>query len=115
LSGADGRDVFINFGDFWWYPRQSQALGRFKAQHGFKLVQMIHDLYPLGQSAWERAGFKKKFVRQFTGLVPLVDRWMVNSEFVRDELRRHLGNAAQRQPIERITLGWPRPPANADT
>jgi glycosyltransferase involved in cell wall biosynthesis len=115
LGGADGRDAFVNLGDFWWYTRQSQALGRFKAQHGFKLVQMIHDLFPLGQSAWEPSLFKKKFIRQFAGLVPLVDRWMVNSEFVRGELRRHLGEAAGRQPIERITLGWPSPPAAADT
>jgi glycosyltransferase involved in cell wall biosynthesis len=115
LGRADGRDAFVNLGDFWWYTRQSRALGRFKAQHGFKLVQMIHDLFPLGQSAWEPAGFKKKFIRQFAGLVPLVDRWMVNSEFVRGELQRHLGEAAARRPIERISLGWPRPPAAADT
>ena len=75
---------------------------------------MIHDLFPLGQSAWEPAGFKKKFIRQFAGLVPLVDRWMVNSEFVRGELRRHLDEAGKRQPVERITMGWPRPPAAAD-
>jgi glycosyltransferase involved in cell wall biosynthesis len=115
LGRADGRDAFVNLGDFWWYTRQSRALGRFKAQHGFKLVQMIHDLFPLGQSAWEPAGFKKKFIRQFTGLAPLVDRWMVNSEFVRGELRRHLSKVVVRQPIERITLGWPRPPAAGDT
>ncbi len=115
LGRTDSRDVFVNFGDFWWYTRQSQALARFKAQHGFKLVQMIHDLFPLDQSAWERAGFKKKFSRQFVGLVPLVDSWVVNSEFVRGELRRHLGKAAVGQPIERITLGWPRRPAAADT
>ena len=114
LGRADGRDAFVNLGDFWWYTRQSRALGRFKAQHGFKLVQMIHDLFPLGQSAWEPAGFKKKFIRQFAGLVPLVDRWMVNSEFVRGELRRHLDEAGKRQPVERITMGWPRPPATAD-
>ncbi len=71
LARADGRDAFVNLGDFWWYTRQSQALGRFKAQHGFKLVQMIHDLFPLGQSAWEPPLFKKKFIRQFAGLVPL--------------------------------------------
>jgi glycosyltransferase involved in cell wall biosynthesis len=115
LDRANGRDAFVNLGDFWWYTRQSQALGRFKAQHGFKLVQMIHDLFPLGQSAWEPAGFKKKFIRQFAGLVPLVDRWMVNSEFVASELQRHLGAAAGRQPIERITVGWPEPSAAGDT
>jgi glycosyltransferase involved in cell wall biosynthesis len=112
LPRADGRDAFVNLGDFWWYRGQTRALGRFKAQHGFKLVQMIHDLFPLGQSAWEPAGFKKKFVKQFTGIVPLVDRWLVNSEFVRGELRRHLGEAARQPPIDRIAMGWPSPPAD---
>jgi glycosyltransferase involved in cell wall biosynthesis len=107
---ADGRDAFINLGDFWWYKDQTRALGRFKAQHGFKLVQMIHDLFPLGQSAWEPAGFKKKFVEQFTGIVPLVDRWLVNSEFVRKELRRHLGEQTPLRPIDQISMGWPKPP-----
>jgi hypothetical protein len=54
---------------------------------------MIHDLFPLGQSAWEPAGFKKKLIRQFTGLVPLVDHRLANSQFVRGELRRHFGEA----------------------
>jgi glycosyltransferase involved in cell wall biosynthesis len=108
LGGVDSRDVLVNLGDFWWYRGRSRALGRLKAQHGFKLVQMIHDLFPLGQSAWEPAPFKKKFMRQFADLVPLVDRWMVNSEFVRGELARHLGPANAR-PIDRIAMGWPEP------
>ena len=115
LAPADGQDAFVNLGDFWWYTDQSRALGRFKAQHGFKLVQMIHDVFPLGQSAWEPLLFKKKFVRQFNGLAPLVDRWMVNSEFVRGELMLHLGGSAGQQPIDRITMGWPSPPAAAET
>ncbi len=115
LERTGGRDALVNLGDFWWYTDQSRALGRFKAQHGFKLVQMIHDLFPLGQSAWEPPRFKKKFVRQFTTLAPLVDRWMVTSEFVRGDLTRHLNDRAGQQPIDRIAMGWPDPPAAADT
>jgi glycosyltransferase involved in cell wall biosynthesis len=110
LPHAKSRDVFVNFGDFWWYGGQSRALGRLKAQHGFALVQMIHDLFPLGHSAWEPAAFKKKFIRQFQGHVPLVDRWIVNSEFVRGQLLSHLKQGASVQPIDRIPMGWPKMP-----
>ena len=33
------RDVFVNMGDFWWFPGQVQAIDRLKARHGFTVVQ----------------------------------------------------------------------------
>jgi glycosyltransferase involved in cell wall biosynthesis len=107
LGDLDRSDVFINLGDFWWYPRQSRALGKLKAQHGFRVVQMVHDLFPLGSTAWEPAFFRRKFIEQFEGLLPLVDGWLVNSAFVGGELRRHLEHTSQPvRPIQILAMGW---------
>lgn len=108
-------DVFVNMGDFWWFPGQSQAIGRLKARHGFGVVQMIHDLFPLGTTAWEPASFRRKFVEQLGLLVPLVDRWLTNSTFVRDDLRRHLQQTGARaDSVETIAMGWDIPPPATD-
>jgi glycosyltransferase involved in cell wall biosynthesis len=107
LRDLDRSDVFINLGDFWWYRRQSRALARLKAQHGFRIVQMVHDLFPLGATAWEPSFFRRKFIGQFKGLVPLVDAWVVNSQFVAGELRRHLQETSQPVgPIRILSMGW---------
>ena len=111
IEGLGEHDVFVNVGDFWWYPGQSQAIGRLKARHGFALVQMIHDLFPLGTTAWGPQAFRRKFGKQFALLVPLVDRWLVNSAFVQGELQRHLQQIdAPRHPIDVVAMGWEIPP-----
>lgn len=111
IEGIGARDVFVNMGDFWWFPGQGQAIDRLKARHGFTVVQMIHDLFPLGTTAWEPRAFGKKFVKQFGLLVPLVDRWLTNSKFVASELRRHLQQAGARcDRIDTVPMGWEIPP-----
>jgi glycosyltransferase involved in cell wall biosynthesis len=106
LGDLDRSDVFVNLGDFWWYRRQSRALGKLKAQHGFRVLQMVHDLFPLGSSAWEPAFFRRKFIEQFEGLVPLVDEWLVNSAFVAGELRSHLEQTDKPvRPIRILAMG----------
>jgi glycosyltransferase involved in cell wall biosynthesis len=107
LRDLDRSDVFVNMGDFWWYGRQSRVLAMLKAQHGFRVVQMVHDLFPLASMAWEPPLFRRKFARQFEGLAPLVDAWLVNSAYVGGELRRHLEQTGQPVPlIQVLTMGW---------
>ena len=109
LRDLDCTDVFINLGDFWWYPRQSRALAKLQARYGFRIVQMVHDLFPLGSTTWEPSFFRRKFIEQLKGLVPLVDAWIVNSQFVAGELRRHLQETGQPvRPIRILRMGWER-------
>lgn len=112
LSDLDRSDVFVNLGDFWWYAGQSRAIAKLKARYGFRVVQMVHDLFPLGSTAWEPPPFRRKFIAQFKGLIPLVDAWLVNSAFVGGELRRHLERAGEPvRTIRILAIGWEPPPA----
>jgi glycosyltransferase involved in cell wall biosynthesis len=106
-------DVYVNLGDFWCHHDQASAIVRLKTLHGIGVVQMIHDLFPVHHPQWDHPRFGALFVEQLALLAPCVDRWLVNSRFVRDDLERYLDETgAAAGKVDTIRLGWEMPAAS---
>jgi glycosyltransferase involved in cell wall biosynthesis len=109
-----GNDVIVGLGDFWCRKGHVAALTRAKHQSGAKLVHMIHDLFALQHRDWTHPYFGAFFRDRFFALAPQVDRWLVNSRFVAQQLGDTLGSP--RAPIDIVPMGWdPRRPAHPGT
>jgi glycosyltransferase involved in cell wall biosynthesis len=106
LGSVTEHDIIINLGDFWSQRFLVDALIALKKSSGAPLVHMMHDLFPISRPKSIHPFFSQIWRDQFENLVPHVDRWMTNSEFVRQDL---LGFLAQRhlesRPITVIPMG----------
>ena len=100
------RDVLIGLGDFWCHRGHVDALVRLKKRSGVRLVQMVHDLFPVDRPEWTHPHYGPEFVRQLARLVPHVDRWVVGSKFVSTSLRNYLLSFGRETcPIDVLGMG----------
>jgi glycosyltransferase involved in cell wall biosynthesis len=100
-------DIIVGLGDFWCYRGHVQALLELKRRSGASLVHMIHDVFPLDQPSWSQPYYGSEFASQFMLLAPEVDRWLVNSRFVGEQLRRQLVRRyGSCRDIDVIPMGW---------
>jgi glycosyltransferase involved in cell wall biosynthesis len=107
VEPPDGGDVLVNLGDFWSQPRLVDALVELKAATGVAVVHMLHDLIPFEHPEWTYPFYTEIFVRQFARLAPLVDRWIVTSDYVRVCLEKYLaGRAIEPRPTDVVAPGW---------
>jgi glycosyltransferase involved in cell wall biosynthesis len=78
-----------------------------RARTKVQLVLMIHDLFVIERPEWFEPRFAKLFGAEFKRLAPGVDRWVTNSSFVTDQLRRHLADQSlEEKPIAALPMGW---------
>lgn len=114
IENLSNQDLYVSLGDFWCHRDQASAIVRLKALYDVGIVQMIHDLFPVHYSKWDHPRFGTRFVEQLAALAPSVDGWLVNSQYVHDDLRRYLVEVGiPGGKIDTIRLGWDRPPAKA--
>jgi glycosyltransferase involved in cell wall biosynthesis len=107
LTDAGSRDVLVNLGDLWPYRGHSSALSDFKTRHRLELVVMIHDLFPFAQPGWMPASFRRTFAQRFAALAPAVDRWLVNSSFIGQELQRdQAARGCDSAALHIVPMGW---------
>jgi glycosyltransferase involved in cell wall biosynthesis len=100
-------DTLFSPGDLWWQRKYAARLSGLKARTGVGLVQMIHDLYLLDRPEWTPAADVRVFADQLKGIAPVVDRWLVNSHFMKDRLERYLGDhLLPARPITIMPMGW---------
>jgi glycosyltransferase involved in cell wall biosynthesis len=100
------RDVLIGLGDFWCHRGHVDALIGLKERCGMRLVQMVHDLFPLDRPEWSHPLYGPEFVGQLNQLAPHVDRWLVNSAFVSVALRKYLESLGRgASPIDILAMG----------
>jgi glycosyltransferase involved in cell wall biosynthesis len=100
-------DVFFNPGDLTWFRKGASSLATLRQQTGMRLVVMVYDLFVFDNPEW----FKSDHVRVATGaharIAPHVDRWVTDSQFVGDRLRRWLGEKSiAPRPIGVVPMGW---------
>lgn len=100
------RDVLVGLGDFWCHRGHVDALIRLKERCGIRLVQMVHDLFPLDRPEWSHPLYGPEFVGQLNRLATHVDRWLVNSTFVSAALRKYLESLGRgASPIDILSMG----------
>jgi glycosyltransferase involved in cell wall biosynthesis len=101
------QDMFFNSGDLWWQNHYAPFVLRLKARTGVKVVQMIHDLFFIERPDWFSPTFARVFPTTFGGVAPGVDRWLVNSTFVKEQLRTYMeGHSLPLRPVEILPIGW---------
>lgn len=107
VSAPGPRDVFFNPGDPWWERKQVTCLLDIRARTKVQLVLMIHDLFVIERPDWFEPRFAELFGAEFKRLAPSVDRWVTNSNFVTNQLRRHLAERSlEQKPMEALPMGW---------
>jgi len=100
-------DTLFNPGDLWWQKRYAERVGGLKRRNGFRLVQMIHDLYMLERPEWTPAAEVRVFGDQLHAIAPAVDQWLVSSQFTKDRLEAYLADhALPVKPITILPMGW---------
>jgi len=100
-------DTLFNSGDLWWQNHFAPFTFAFRRRTGVQVVQMIHDLFVLDRPDWFAPRFARTFTAVFNTLAPGVDRWLTNSDFVRDQLATYLaGRALPPRPIDVLPMGW---------
>jgi len=101
------QDTLFNPGDLWWQRQYAPFTLELKARTGVQVVQLIHDLFVLDRPDWFAPRFAGDFPAVFAGLAPGVDRWLANSNYVRNELAAWLERRSlPPRPIEVLPMGW---------
>lgn len=101
------QDMFFNPGDLGWPNSYAPFVLRLKARTGVKVVQMLHDLFPIERPDWCSPPAARIFAATFGALAPAVDRWLTNSTFVKDQLRTYLeSHSLPSRPAEVLPMGW---------
>ena len=101
------QDVFFNPGDLWWQNHYAPFVLRLKARTGVKVVQMIHDLFFMERPDWFSPTFARTFPVTFGKVAPCVDRWLTNSDFVRQQLGAYMeSRSLPPRPVEVVPMGW---------
>lgn len=121
LPDLSGEDLIVVLGDFWCYRDQTEALIRLKSRSGASLMLMIHDLFPITNPEWTHPRYGKAFCDQLERLFCVVDFWLTNSHYVRQELAAELLRRGIDAPgIDVLPMGGPAPvshltPADSNT
>jgi len=101
------QDTLFNPGDLWWQKKYAASIGGLKARTGVRIVQMIHDLYLIERPEWTPADEVRVFADQLRGIAPVVDRWLVGSQFMKRRIDRYLAdNALPAKPVTILPMGW---------
>jgi glycosyltransferase involved in cell wall biosynthesis len=101
------QDMFFNPGDLWWQNYYAPYVLRLKARTGVKVVQMIHDLFFIERPDWFSSTFARTFPSSFGGVAPVVDRWLANSTFVKEQLATYMeSHSLPLRPVEILPMGW---------
>jgi glycosyltransferase involved in cell wall biosynthesis len=100
-------DTLFNPGDLWWQKRYGVRLAGLKRRTGVGLVQMIHDLYLIDRPEWTPAAEVRVFGDQLRAIAPAVDRWLVNSQFMKGRIEDYLaGQSLPARPVTVLPMGW---------
>ncbi|HYD06889.1 MAG TPA: glycosyltransferase family 1 protein [Reyranella sp.] len=100
-------DTLFNPGDLWWQKRYADRVAGLKNRTGVRLVQMIHDLYLIERPEWTPAAEVRVFADQLTAIAPVVDRWLVNSQFMKDKVEDYLAQRSlPAKPVSILPMGW---------
>ena len=100
-------DTLFNPGDLWWQRRYAERIGGLKERTGLRLVQMIHDLYLIERPEWTPAAEVRVFADQLAAIAPVVDRWLVTSQFMKDRIEDYIGGRSlPARPITVLPMGW---------
>jgi glycosyltransferase involved in cell wall biosynthesis len=100
-------DTLFNPGDLWWQRKYAACVSALKSRTGVHIVQMIHDLYLLERPEWTPSDAVRVFGDQLRGIAPVVDRWLVSSQFMKSRIERYLADRAlPAKPIAVMPMGW---------
>jgi glycosyltransferase involved in cell wall biosynthesis len=100
-------DLLFSPGDLWWQKKYAARVGALKARTGVRIAQMIHDLYLIDRPEWTPSDAVRVFGDQLRGIAPVVDRWLVTSQFMTGRLERYLAERSlPARPIAILPMGW---------
>jgi len=100
-------DTLFNPGDLWWQKKYAACVSALKSRTGTRIVQMVHDLYLLERPQWTPSDAVRGFGDQLRGIAPVVDRWLVSSQFMKGRIERYLADRAlPAKPITVMPMGW---------
>lgn len=100
-------DLLFNPGDLWWQKRYAASVGGLKARTGVRIAQMVHDLYLIDRPEWTPAAEVRVFGDQLRSIAPVVDRWLVSSQFMKERIERYLADCSlPAKPVTILPMGW---------